>query len=387
MKRWLCAFTSALLLTAAAFGAEGKGIANWESDSPAMATIMSFVEEVCDESSSSYVAPSERIAVFDSDGTLYGELFPTYVDQCLMMHRFLHDDTYEGLAEDKAYNQAMEDELLRGGEEAKTDKSSGQMLAEAFAGFTVDEYRAYVRDFLDNTPVVGFEGMTYAQGYYKPMISLVEYLAEHDFHVYVVSGAETNMLRELELGYLDAWIPPYQVIGSSFSYAAQNQGDTEGRNYTLAPDELVILEGNMVFKNLKVNKVASIQERIGLVPTLAFGNSSGDFSMGTYAVQNGGKAYMLLADDAERDYGNPEKAEAFKEQCTEFGFETVSMRDEFETIYGEGVVKTFIGETEEAEEVAEEVEEVEEAAEEVAEEAEEIIEEVTEALEALEPAA
>lgn len=32
--------------------------------------------------------------MFDFDGTLYGERFPTYFDTCLFLHRTLHDDGY-----------------------------------------------------------------------------------------------------------------------------------------------------------------------------------------------------------------------------------------------------------------------------------------------------
>ena len=55
--------------------------------------------------------------------------------------------------------------------------------------------------------------------------------------------------------------------------------------------------------------------------------------MAEYAVQHGGKAYMLLCDDTVRDYGNLETAEEYAEECRRLGFDTVSMRDEFETIY------------------------------------------------------
>ena len=62
--------------------------------------------------------------------------------------------------------------------------------------------------------------------------------------------------------------------------------------------------------------------------------------MAQYALQHGGKAYMLLCDDTERDYGDPETAASFAETCRKLGFETISMRDEFETIYPAGAVKT-----------------------------------------------
>ena len=46
---------------------------------------------------------------------------------------------------------------------------------------------------------------------------------------------------------------------------------------------------------------------------------------------------MLLCDDTERDYGDPEAAAAFQEKCDANGFYTISMRDEFELLYPEGV--------------------------------------------------
>ena len=341
MKKRFALFSClALLCSFTAAAKADETIPDWEETSPAMASIVSFVEEVSDEASPEYVPASERIAVFDLDGTLFGERFPTYFDQCMMLHRILHDENYEEAdPEDKAYCEALEAALLAGEPEPDSSKSSGQIIAEAFEGCTVEEYQAYVRDFM-SYPAVGFEGLTYGEGFFKPMVSLVGYLSGHDFQVYIVSGAERHLLRELIRGTLDEWIPPYQIIGTTFSLAATNQGDKAPRDYTLSPEDDVLMEGNMVFKNVKMNKVVSILNEIGIAPVLAFGNSSGDFAMGEYAVRNGGKAYMLLCDDLERDYGDLETAESFAAKCEALGFETVSMRDEFATIYGDNAVKT-----------------------------------------------
>lgn len=308
----------------------------WAEDSPAMQSIVAFVNEVCDEKSDKYVPAEERVAVFDSDGTLYGELFPTYFDQCLMMHRLLRDDDYKAAAEDKAFAQELETALLTGQSEPKSPRSTGQITTESFKGFTVEEYRAYIRNFMSQ-PAVGFEGMTYGQGAFKPMVALVKYLVKHDFMVYIVSGAETNLLRELWQDELGEWIPPYRVIGSTISLVATGQGDKAPRDYNLTSKDKVVIGGDMTYKSLKMGKVQNIINQIGLAPTLAFGNSSGDFAMGEYAVRNGGKAYMLLCDDTERDHGDAAKAEKFAKDCAKWGFETVSMKDEFTTIYGDNV--------------------------------------------------
>ena len=125
---------------------------------------------------------------------------------------------------------------------------------------------------------------------------------------------------------------------SSFSLTASGQGDKAGRSYNYGPEDEVLLEGNLTVKNQKANKVFSIVDEIGKTPLLVFGNSSGDLSMAQYAVQHGGKAYMLLCDDTARDYGDPETAAAFARTCAEEGYETISMRDDFAVLYGENAV-------------------------------------------------
>ena len=320
----------------------------WTEDSPAMKSVIAYVSEITDEKSDKYVPEAERIAVFDSDGTLYGELFPTYVDQCLMIHRLVHDDTYEGIPEDVDYCRELEKALLNGTEKPKAPRSSGNIIAEAFKDFTVEEYREYVRKFMSE-PVAGFEGMTYADGYYKPMISLVKYLSENGFKVYINSGAEVNMLRELSKDALGKYIPSYQVIGTRYGFTATAQGDTKARDYTPTADDKITFDGTVKFKDLKLNKVISIINDLGISPLLAFGNSSGDLAMAQYVMQHGGKAYMLLCDDTERDHGDIEVAAAFKEDCDKLGIETVSMKNEFATIYGDFALTPYSeAETEES---------------------------------------
>ena len=344
MKRKLCAILlcAAMLFTFSACGGEkAETIPYWRADSPTMASIVSYVSAVTDEKSESYVPPEERIAVFDMDGTLYGERFPTYLDECLLLHRLLHDESCQASPEDSTWALEAENALRSGEPEPDSPRSSAQMAAEAFQGFTVEEYRTYVRSFMTE-PVWGFEDMTYEEGFYLPMVALVRYLSENGFTVFISSGSERTLARELIADTLGEWIPPYRVIGSTFSLEASGQDEQEGRKYTYAPDDEVLLEGNLIQKNQRMNKVVTIVDEIGIAPLLVFGNSSGDISMAEYAVQNGGRAYMLLCDDTERDYGDLEAAASFADTCEELGFETVSMRDEFETFFKTDAVKAVL---------------------------------------------
>ena len=310
----------------------------WSEDSPTMQQILSLVSSMTEETSDAYLPEEDRIAVFDFDGTLFGERFPTYFDNCLFLHRVLDDETFQAPADIKEYAQELRTALENGTEEPESPRSTAQMAAECFAGMTVEEYRAYVRAFMA-IPAWGFENMTYGQGYFKPMTALVEYLAGRGFKIFVSSGSERAMVRELMSGTLDKWIPSERVIGSTFSLTATGQGDTSGRSYSFTPDDEVLMEGNLVTKNQKANKVFSIVDEIGKAPVLVFGNSSGDLSMAEYCLQHGGSAFMLLCDDLERDYGDLKTADKFKKTCQESGFHTVSMKEEFASIYGDEVKK------------------------------------------------
>ena len=147
------------------------------------------------------------------------------------------------------------------------------------------------------------------------------------------------MVRELIEGTLDEWVPSERIIGSTFSMAATGQGDEKAKSYTYKMDDQVLLEGKVVDKNQKMAKVISIVNEIGKPPVLVFGNSSGDLAMAQYAVQNGGRGYMLLCDDLDRDYGNLVTAEKFAKDCEKIGLTTVSMKNDFATIYKEGAHK------------------------------------------------
>jgi hypothetical protein len=65
--------------------------------------------------------------------------------------------------------------------------------------------------------------------------------------------------------------------------------------------------------------------------------------MHNYTITNNvyrSAAFMLVADDDVRDYGNPEKGQELKEKWESSGYTVISMRDDFRTIYGDDVVKT-----------------------------------------------
>ena len=48
---------------------------------------------------------------------------------------------------------------------------------------------------------------------------------------------------------------------------------------------------------------------------------------------------MVICDDRERENGNPDKAKGVKDLSDEKGYITISMKDDWKTIYGDGIEK------------------------------------------------
>jgi hypothetical protein len=137
-------------------------------------------------------------------------------------------------------------------------------------------------------------------------------------------------------------LPANQLIGSDETLVAPDQGDTDGLDYIYDDDDKLVLGGEFIVKNLKMNKVTVIAQEIGVQPVLSFGNSSGDASMAEYVTSSNpykSLAFMLCCDDTERENGNQEKADKMYDMCKEFDWVPVSMKNDWSTIYGDGVTK------------------------------------------------
>ena len=309
----------------------------WTEGSEAAASLNDYLLAVTDASSPDYIPVRDRIAVFDLDGTLMCETYPFCFEYMVFADYALsHADEMSP----EILSVAQEIVDAAGG--AKPDGMSTRQAAaaaSAYKGMTMEELAEVVEAF-KASPAWGFSGMTRGEAWYKPMVELFEKLQANEFTVYVVTATERNIVRQVIAGALD--IPPSHVIGTEYGYAATNQGDAADTDYTFQPGDQIVFDGNYYGENAKTSKVDAIVREIGQQPVLAFGNSSGDLAMEIYTASDNAyqsAAYMVVADDDVREYGNPESAEEKKASYVEQGIGVISMRDDFETIYGEGVVK------------------------------------------------
>lgn len=318
--------------------AEADALSLWTETAPLKAELTDYMQAVTDAGSKDFIPVEDRIAVFDMDGTLCCETDPGYFDHKLLYHRVMEDPDYQASDEEKATAEEIKAYFETGEYPEDLSIKHGAAVATAFKGMTVSEFYAYVDDYKAQ-PMISYEGMTNGEAFYKPMLQVIEYLQDNDFTVYVVSGTDRLITRALCDGMID--IPYSQMIGSDESLVASNQGDKDGLEYTFSHDDKLITGGEFLIKNLKMNKVSVIEREIGKQPVLCFGNSSGDAAMANYTITNNpyrSGAYLLCCDDLERENGNLKKAEKMRTSCEENGWTAVSMKDDWTTIYGDGVV-------------------------------------------------
>ena len=319
---------------------DGTPFSQWNGGAPSLKALTEYVEAVTDETSPDYIPPVDRIATFDMDGTLMAELAPTYLEVMLLTERILADASWQPDEEMLEFGRMTRDHAPDKSFPADYDYEFSYHQAKAFAGMTLTEYADFITRFLVRE-ADGFDGMTYANAYYLPMAEVVEYLQDNGFKCYIVTGSDRFIARTFLEGILD--IPYENIIGSDTALEARNQGDTDGIEYVFTGDDVLVRTDRLLIKDLKTNKVLQIAQEIGRQPVLSFGNSSGDVSMHNYALCNNryrSAAFQLIADDDVRDYGNPEKGPGLREKWEGMGYNVISMRDDWKTIYGEDVVKT-----------------------------------------------
>lgn len=313
----------------------------WTEGSSSLAELTDYVEAVTNKNSEDFIPEEERIAVFDMDGTLIGELCPTYIDWVLYADRVLDDPDYKGRATKKMIKTAKTiRKIPKKGIPDWLEVAHIRDNAKAFEGMTNEEFENYVLDFLQKD-AAGFSNMRYADVYYRPMQEVVNYLRANDFTVFIVSGTGTHFCRIFLENVFD--IPSHQVIGSGYGIKPDGQGDQDALEYNMVATDKIVRDGTYQIKNVKANKIKTIWEHIGKQPVLSFGNSTGDFSMAMMTTTDNpylSKAFFVLADDDVREYGNSEKAAEFADNVKANGWYTFSMKDDWKTIYGENVLRT-----------------------------------------------
>jgi phosphoglycolate phosphatase-like HAD superfamily hydrolase len=308
-----------------------EGLSLW-NDTPTRQAILDFVAAVNTPVSDEFVPPSERIATFDNDGTLWLEK-PMYIQ---LQHglRAIGKAAAEKpeLRERQPFKAVYEKDMAWLGkvaaDYAKGDPSGffalAKGLAEALEGLAVEAFDADALDFLSTTQDARFK-LAYKELTYKPMVELVHYLQENGFQVYLTSGGGRDFMRAVCEEIYN--IPRSMAIGSSVTF--QFAEDAQGVAQVLRTKEIEqpIDDGP--------GKPPHIHRAIGRRPLMAAGNSNGDIHMLKYASGHEGRSLQLLVhhDDAEREYAYDEGAESALELAAQGEWVVVSMKNDWKVIF------------------------------------------------------
>ena len=311
-------------------------LSSW-NNCTAKTKLSEFISKI--NSAEYYVPKEDRIAVFDLDGTLYQETDPTYDDWKLYYYRVYNDTNFTSTEEQKQIADAIKQASIDNHMPDDLNWRVASTYTQLFYNMTIEEYQQYIINFI-NQPCEGYENMKRGDAFYKPMLELIEYIQKNDFNVYITSGTDRYQVRTVVKNHIN--IPESNVIGSEYNIVAKNQGTTAGNEYTYKNDDDFRFDGQFLRKNLKTNKVIGIIREIGKQPILSFGNSGGDKDMANYVINKNkypSLAFMVCCDDTERERGNIEKANEMKNNCNNFGWIPISMKDDWKTIYEENVKK------------------------------------------------
>ena len=323
--RLYCVAIAALLLVAKICLADDP-LPSWNDTGPKKA-IIAFVDRVTRPDSPDLVPPSERIATFDNDGTLWCEQ-PMYVQLAFALDRIRALAPQHPEWNEKEPFAAV----LRGdakGVAATGEKGLVELIAATHAGMTSEEFERIATDWISTARHPRFDRL-YTQCTYQPMVELLTYLRANGFKTYIVSGGGIEFMRPwAERAY---GIPPDQVVGSSIKL-----------KYELRGNQPVLTRlAEIDFIDDKVGKPVGIQKLIGRRPIAAFGNSDGDYEMlrWTTSAESLKPTLALIVHhtDADREYAYDRESHFGRldralTESTERGWLVVDMRRDWKVVW------------------------------------------------------
>ena len=288
-------------------------------------SIFDFVVRVTDSASPAFVPETERIAVFDNDGTLWSEQ-PMYFQLTFAM------DRVKTLApEHPEWKSTQPFQAVLDGD-LETLAASGEhglleLVMATHAGMTTEDFESVVKDWLA-TATHPTTGRPYTEMVYQPMLELLDYLRANGFKTFIVSGGGIEFMRPwTEAVY---GIPPEQVVGSSVKTAYEVR---DGVPVIARLPELDFIDD-------KAGKPVGIHSHIGRRPIAAFGNSDGDFQMLEWTTAGDGDrlGVYIHHTDAEREWAYDRDSHIGQlkrglDEASARGWTVVSMKDDWSQIY------------------------------------------------------
>jgi len=324
---WRRALAAGALFIIATLTARAQAVdplPSW-NDTASKARVMAFVQAVTESGGKDFVAPTDRIAVFDNDGTLWSEQ-PMYFQLAFALDRVkAMAPKHPEWKTKQPFKAAIEGDM-------KTLAAAGErglleLAAASHAGLSTDEFAAVVKDWLATARHPKFK-RPYAELTFAPMVELLAYLRANGFQTWIVSGGGIEFMRVFaEQAY---GVPPQQMVGSSLEL-----------KYELRNGKPVLVQQPKVaFIDDKAGKPVGIHKAIGKRPIAAFGNSDGDFQMLEWVTSASGARLGLIVrhDDAEREFAYDRKSHVGKldralDEAGPRGWTVLSIKQDWKQVF------------------------------------------------------
>lgn len=292
------------------------------NDGAVKQAILDFVRRTVDPGSSDFLAPADRIAAFDNDGTLWVEKpLPTEVYFTVARIKAMAADD-PSLAQTQPYKAALEGD-------AAYFHSAGtpavlELLMKTHSGMSQYEFRGEAERFLSTARHPKLD-RPFDELVYRPMLELLDHLRSNGYQTWICSGGDKDFMRVFTPRVYG--IPRERVIGSEFKLETRIH-DGRVTIWRLPQIEAI---------NDKGGKPVGLDAHIGNRPALAAGNvfSGGDIAMLEYSKGRDGPSLQLLInhDDAEREFSYAEKDGASLTAAAARGFHVVSMAKDWNSIF------------------------------------------------------
>ena len=325
-RRILPALLLAGLPGAAAAQQGSDPLPSWR-DGATKRAILDFLEATTTEGRPDFVAPEERLAVFDNDGTLWVEQ-PIYTQLAFAFDRVRALAPQQpGWADREPFRAVIAGDmaaLARAGE-----KGIAEIIAVTHTGMTPEAFRQTALEWLATARHPRF-GRPYTACIYQPMLEVLALFRARGFRTAIVSGGTTEFMRPwAEQVY---GVPPDQVVGTTFKLRYEVRG---GRGDLLTLPEIEVIDDGP-------GKPASISRILGRRPVAAFGNSDGDYEMLEYTTTGPGRRLGVIVhhDDAEREYAYDRQSHIGRldrglADADRHGWRIASMRDDWARVFPE----------------------------------------------------
>ena len=295
------------------------------NDGPTKQSILDFVARVTKEGGPDYVAPKDRLATIDNDGTLWVEQ-PIYTQ-----FAFAIDEVKAQANKHPEWKTTEPFKSILAGDvkglAASGEKGMVEVMAATHSGMTTTDFDKTVKAWLGTAKHPRFK-VLYTDLIYQPMLELLDYLRANGFKTFIVSGGGVEFMRD----FADKTygIPPEQVIGSS--------GVTQYQMWDASP--VLVKQPKVLFVDDGPGKPEGINHFIGRQPIFAFGNSDGDKEMLEWTAVCQHLCFMGLVHhtDAVREYAYDRNSDVGKldkalDEATAKGWTVVDMKNDWKTIF------------------------------------------------------